>query len=408
MKFTYTGTTTDGQSVRDTVEAADRFAVYDIAREKGVAVTRVEEEGRWSLGRIFNLERINAFLSRISTDELVLITRNLSGMQTAGLPLSRALSVIERQSRNPKTRRVIADVRERVQQGDQFNQALSAHPRVFDNLYIAMVRAGEESGGLAEALALLSVQMERAANLKKKIRGAMIYPIIVLIIMSAIIVLMMVYVMPAITKTFKNMSVELPTSTRVLIAVADFMAANTVVVVAGLAAAVFGLVLALRTGPGKFAWHWLILHLPVLGAMAKEVNSARTARTMSSLLTSGVDVIRSLEITGDVVQNVHYKPVLREARLAVERGEALSGVFSAHQHLYPVFVGEMLMVGEETGNTGQMLKELAVFYENEVERKTKDLSTVIEPLLMVVIGGTVGFFALAMIAPIYSITDSIG
>lgn len=407
MKFTYTGTNKNGQEIQETVEAADRFEVYNIARESGVAVIKVEGEGSFGLGKLFNINRINSFLSRVSGDELVMITRNLGSMQTAGLPLSRALSVIERQSKNPKVKVVIADVRERIQKGEQFHQALRAHAEIFDDLYIAMVRAGEESGGLSEALQLLAVQMERSSNLKKKIKGAMIYPSIVLTIMVAIGVLMMIYVMPSITGTFKSLAVDLPLTTQILIAVSDFMVAHTLIVLGGMFAAVIGFIYFLRTKFGKSVWHWFILRLPVIGVMVKEVNSARTSRTLSSLLTAGVDVVQAINITSDVVQNVYYKPILREAKKAVEQGKPLSEVFIANDKLYPVFVGEMLLVGEETGNVGQMMKELASFYEDEIERKTKDLSTIIEPMLMVVIGGTVGFFALAMIAPIYSISDSL-
>lgn len=407
-RFTYKGSTKDGQPIVETVEANDRFSVYDIARERGVNITSVEEEGKLSPRNLFNMDRINAFLSRVSTDQLVLMTRNLSGMLKAGLPLTRALSVIERQSQNPKMKQVIADVRERIQKGDQFNSALAAHPRVFDELYVAMVRAGEESGGLSDTLATLSIQMERASSLKKRIRGAMIYPAIVITIMTLIGIVMMIYVMPSITGTFKKMEVELPATTKALIAASDFMAANTYLTLGIFIGSLAGLIYFMRTHLGKRVFHLIFLKLPVIGPMVKETNSARTARTLSSLLTSGVDVIRSLEITRDVVQNIYYKPILDEAKAAVEGGQALSSVFTKHEKLYPVFVGEMLMVGEETGEVGSMMKQLAEFYETEVERKTKDLSTIIEPLLMVVIGGVVGFFALAMIAPIYSITDSIG
>lgn len=407
MKFTYVGTTKDGKNIKETVVASDRFAVYDIAREKGVAVTAVKEAGKLNLRDLIKMEKINAILTRVGQDQLVLMTRNLGSMLTAGLPLSRALSVLERQSKNPRLKLVIRDVGERVQKGDQFNDALNAHPKIFNNLYVAMVRAGEESGGMSEALQLLSVQMERASNLRKKIKGAMIYPSIVMIIMAGIGVLMMIYVMPSITGTFKSLAVDLPATTIALIAVSDFMVAHTLLTIGGMFGIVFGFLYFLKTYPGKVVWHWFILHLPVIGVMVKEVNSARTARTLSSLLTSGVGVIQSIEITRDVVQNIYYKPVLDKARIAVEKGSPLSEVFVAHSKLYPTFVGEMLLVGEETGNVGKMMKELAEFYETEVERKTKDLSTIIEPMLMVVIGGAVGFFALAMIAPIYSISDSL-
>lgn len=405
-RFTYTGTTKDGQPIRETVEAADRFAVYDIAREHGVSVVSVEGEGA-SWRRFFNVERFNALISRVSADQLVLTTRNLAGMLKAGLPLSRALSVIERQSKNPKLKQVVIDVRERVQQGQQFNEALQAHPRIFDELYVSMVRSGEESGGLSSALELLSVQMARATNLKKKIRGAMVYPGIVLTIMTGIGIVMMVYVMPSITGTFKNLGVDLPATTRGLIAASEFLSAHTALTLGIFLGSIIALVYLARTRFGRHVFHFVLLKLPIIGTMTKEVNAARTARTMSSLLTAGVDMIRAIEITEEVVQNVYYKPILRQARSAVEGGRPLSEVFLAHERLYPVFVGEMLTVGEETGQLGSMMKELADFYENEVERKTKDLSTIIEPLLMVVIGGAVGFFALAMIAPIYSITDSI-
>lgn len=159
---------------------------------------------------------------------------------------------------------------------------------------------------------------------------------------------------------------------------------------------------------GKIASSWLVVRLPVIGKLAKEANAARTARTLSSLLESGVDMIQSVEITEEVLQNVYYKAVLRDAAKRVEKGTALSETFIERQDLYPVLVGEMILVGEETGQIAGMLGELAIFYETEVERKTKDLSTIIEPLLMVVIGGGVGFFALALIAPIYSISEGIG
>lgn len=406
--FIYTGEDKDGNKVEKTVEAADRYAVYDIAREAGHVVNTVKKAGEHSLRKWFDVKQIERLTSRISGDDLVLMTRNLGAMLTAGLPLTRALSVIQRQSSNPKLSAVAIDVRERIEKGDQFYDALEAHPKVFSRLYISMVHAGEESGNLADTLQILGTQMERTANLKKKIKGAMIYPAIVMTIMVIIAILMMIYVMPSITKTFRKLDVDLPITTRVLIGTSDFMVAHTILVIVGLIAAVVGFMYALRTRIGKKIFHWIILRLPIIGTMVKETNAARTARTLSSLLGSGVDVINSIKITEDVVQNVYYKPILAEAATSVEKGNPLSETFSKHEKLYPVFVGEMVLVGEETGQIGQMLDQLATYYENAVERKTKDLSTIIEPLLMVVIGGTVGFFALAMIAPIYSISDSIG
>ena len=406
--FTYTGTTRDGEKVTETVEAVDRYAVYEIARVNGHTVSGINEKKRFSLRGMINTEKIDYFLSRVKSDELVTMTRNLSSMITAGLPLTRALSVIERQSGNPKLRYTLKSIREEINKGQSFHDTLAKFPNVFSNLYVAMVRAGEESGQLSGALKTLGVQMERSSTLKKKVKGAMIYPTIVIVIMLLIGAIMMVYVVPAITGTFTKMNIELPMSTKILIATSDFMSQNTVLVLGGMVGSIFLFIYILKTAVGKRIFHFLFTKIPVIGAIVKEVNAARTARTLSSLLASGVDVISAIKITEDVVQNVYYKAILSEAAKRVEKGTVLSEVFIENTDFYPVLVGEMILVGEETGQISNMLQELAGFYETEVDQKTKDLSTIIEPILMVCIGGAVGFFALAMITPIYSITDSVG
>jgi len=218
---------------------------------------------------------------------------------------------------------------------------------------------------------------------------------------------MMIYVMPSITATFEGIDAELPGTTMALIAVSTFMSNNITLTFVSLFSFVGGFIYFFKTAIGKKIASWIIPKLPVIGTMAKETNAARTARTLSSLLTAGVDVIRALEITQQVVQNYYYKEIIAEAAVRVEKGTALSEIFIEREDLYPILVGEMILVGEETGGIAKMLSELAIFYENEVEQKTKDLSTIIEPVLMVFIGVVVGFFALAVIAPIYSIGDSI-
>jgi type IV pilus assembly protein PilC len=405
-QFTYTGEDKKGKKVTKEVTADDRFAVYAIARNAGHTVSSVKTPSAFQISGL-NIERINYLMSRVKDDELIMATRNLGSMLTAGLTVTRALSVIERQTENPRLKGVMKRVVERINQGDPLYEALKEFDSVFNNLYIAMVKAGEESGNLAESLSTLSIQMERSNNLKKKIKGAMIYPSIVLIIMVIIGILMMVFVMPQITDVFKGMGQDLPATTQALITASDFMAAYTLVTIGGIIAVVMGFIYALKTKWGKIATSWLVVRLPVIGTIAKEANSAQTARTLSSLLNSGVDVITSINITEEVLQNVFYKQVLRTASERVEKGTALSETFVERRDLYPILVGEMIMVGEETGQISGMLGEMAIFYETEVERKTKDLSTIIEPLLMVVIGAGVGFFALALIAPIYSIGDGL-
>ena len=405
--FTYQGEDSKGKKITNTVEADDRFAVYEIARNLGHTVSVVENKSGFDFKKFFSVEKINYMLSRVKTDELTMMTRNIGSMLKAGLTISRALSVVERQSSNPRLKGVLKRIVERINQGEQFNEALKEFPKVFNDLYVAMVRAGEESGSLAESLQTLAIQMERSNTLIKKIKGAMIYPVIVMTVMVVIGILMMIYVMPQITGVFKGMDMELPATTQFLIVTSDFMVNYTFFVLAGLVGAIVGFIYFLKSKAGKITTSWIIPKLPIIGTLAKETNSARTARTLSSLLSSGVDVLQSIQITEEVLQNVYYKKILHEAAVRVEKGTALSEVFIQRKDLYPILVGEMIMVGEETGQIAGMLGELAIFYETEVERKTKDLSTIIEPLLMVVIGTSVGFLALALIAPIYSISDGL-
>lgn len=404
--FTYTGEDQEGHKVTETVTAEDRYAVYDIARRDGHKITSIEKAGA-GYKKFFNIEKLNILLSKVKSDELIMMTRNLGSMLTAGLTVTRALSVIDRQSQNPKLKSVIKKINEKINNGDQFFESLKEFPEVFSDLYVAMVKSGEESGNLSESLQTLSIQMERSNNLIKKVKGAMIYPAIIIMVMIIIAILMMIFVLPQITEVFKGMNKDLPATTTFLINSSDFFASHTIIALSSIIGFFVSIIAFLKTKVGKTVVSWTVTRLPVIGTMAKETNAARTARTLSSLLNSGVDVIQAIEITEEVVQNVYYKEVLREASKRVEKGTALSEVFVERSDLYPILVGEMIMVGEETGQIAGMLSELAIFYETEVERKTKDLSTIIEPLLMVFIGAGVGFFALAMIAPIYSMSDGL-
>lgn len=406
--FTYTGEDKEGVAVKKTVTADDRYAVYDIARENGHTVTGITEGRGGAFGFSgFSMEAINYKLGKVKQDELVMVTRNLGSMLLAGLTVTRSLSVIQRQTKNAKLRGVMEQVVTKINEGGQFYEALKDFPEVFDDLYVAMIKAGEESGELAGTLETLSHQMERSSNLKKKIKGAMIYPTIVILVMAIIGVLMMMFVVPTITDIFKDLGSDLPAMTQILINVSDFFATYPLLVIGGLIGSIVSFVYFLKSRIGKRGVSWLVTRLPAIGEMAKETNAARTARTLSSLLNSGVDVIQALEITEEVVQNYYYKQIIKSARERVEKGTALSETFVERSDLYPILMGEMILVGEETGNIAKMLSELAIFYETEVERKTKDLSTIIEPLLMVVIGAGVGFFVLALIAPIYSISDAL-
>ncbi len=405
MRFTYTAEKNDGEVYRGVAEARDRFELYGIVRGEGARIISISEEknrGIWSLSYW------NAKLASISEYEKILFARNLGAMLSAGLALVRALSVLERQIKNAKMSATASEIASAVRRGEPLNQGLARAPRVFSKLFIAMVRSGEEGGDLPASLTIIADQMERMYNLKKKVRGALIYPAIVVIAMIGIGVLMMIEVVPTLAQTFAEMNATLPSSTLIVIAVSNFLVEYTMLAVGlfvGIAALAY---LALRTPLGKRAGDFFILRLPLVGTLVREVNSARTSRTLASLLSAGVAVLPALDIVGEVLQNAYFKDVIRDAAKNVEKGEPLSASFTRREDLYPAFVGEMMAVGEETGQTTEMLKRLAIFYEDEVDRKTKDMSTVIEPFLMVIIGAGVGFFAVSMITPIYSLSQNIG
>ena len=249
--------------------------------------------------------------------------------------------------------------------------------------------------------------MDGMYKLKNKIRGAMIYPAVIISIMIVIGVLMLVFVVPSITATFKDLKVQLPFITKALIFSSDFLKNNFIIsllTVIILCVIVYFLSVSKR---GSRLIDKVLIKMPVIGELVRETNAARTARTLSSLLSSGVPFAESILITSEVVQNSYFRDILTEARVKVEKGETISSVFLTKTNICPIFVGEMMSVGEETGSLPSMLMEVADYYENSVDQKTKDLSTIIEPVLMVIIGAAVGFFALAMITPIYSLMDSI-
>ena len=270
-----------------------------------------------------------------------------------------------------------------------------------------MVRAGEESGNLAGALSDIGMNLEKSNSLTKKIRGALIYPGVIMSAMVVIGVLMFAFVVPTLANTFKELGVKLPLSTQILVFFGNFFSNNLILTFVIILSAAFGLYLIFRAKFMAKYIDFVMMKIPVIGNLTRELNTARTARTMSSLLLSGVSITRAVEITEDVVQNIYYKKILNEAKIAVEKGAPFSQAFEVNNKFYPVMMSEMIQVGEETGKLSDMLLQIALFYEEEIENKTKNLSTIIEPILMIIIGAGVGFFAISMISPLYSILGSI-
>jgi len=328
-------------------------------------------------------------------------------MMTAGLAVTRALSVMGKQAKSKTYKKLLSDLEMDVSHGKTLSESLGKQPKVFSQLFVSMVKAGEESGNVSGALGIVSSQMEKSYLLVKKVRGALIYPAVIIFVMIIIGILLLIFMVPTLSATFEGLGVELPLSTRVLIYSSNFLINNILMVLVALIVFATSLTLFLKSRIGRNFSDNLFIHVPVLGLMIKEFESARSARTLSSLLSAGVEIIVALDVTADVLQNHLYKNAIGQARTAIEKGEPMSAVFVANEHLYPLFVGEMVAVGEETGKISEMLMGVADYYEEEVDQKTKNLSTIIEPVLMVIIGIGVGFFAISMLAPTYSLVDYI-
>jgi type IV pilus assembly protein PilC len=401
VKFSYRASR-ESETYTGTIEAENRFEVYRHVRAEGGTIISVTSDEK----NKFSISYWNAKFSTVKEHDKIVFAGNMAAMIEAGLPISRALSVTERQAKNPKLRHVLSFVRSDIQKGGTFHGALENFPHIFPNLFVAMVRAGEESGTLDKALLAIAEQLEQAYTLKKKIKGALIYPAIIVIAIFCIGFLMMVKVVPTLSQTFSELGAELPKSTQAVIAVSDFLVSYTPLVILGILGAIAGFYALLRTYAGQRTRDKVLLTMPIIGTLVREVNAARTARTFSSLLGAGVDVVTALNITKEVVQNHYHRDVLSSAVKNVQKGGQLSEVFMKNENLYPPLVGEMVAVGEETGALSDMLGRVADFYESEVEQKTKNMSTIIEPFLMILIGITVGFFALSMIAPIYSLSEA--
>ena len=387
-----------------TVDAPSRFDVYEQIRNEGGFVIAIEERKGFSLGA---LSRFNISIGTgIKRAEIIRTAKNLSAMLSAGLSISRALSVIERQSSNKHLKAIATGLAESVKKGSSFYQALAMHPDVFPEIFVAMARAGEESGSLADSLTVVALQMERSEELIRKIKGAMIYPAIVITAVVVVGVLMLIYVVPTLTSTFTSLGVQVPLATRIIVALSDFMVANVTLVLIALVALIVGGIVFVRSKFGNRIVLAVALRLPVIGELVRETYTARASRTLSSLLSAGVPVLDALSITKAVVHAETFSKVVEEAEAHVKKGELLSTSFSEHTNLYPILMSDMLAVGEETGKVAEMLKQIAEFYESDVAEKTKDLSTIIEPVLMLFIGTVVGIFAVSMIGPIYSLSSA--
>ena len=404
-KFLYTARNAQsGETRGGELVAKDEKELAQELRAEGFLVTSVKELGGVSGG--VQVKFFDRFIG-IPLKERMVFTRNLAVMVSSGLTVSRGVLNLSIQTGNKRFRKILQSVYEDVQAGKQLSEGLAKYPSVFNELFVNMIAVGEVSGNLEEVLDILALQLEKEHDLLSKVRGALIYPAVIVVAMIGIAILMLTYILPKITSVFQDMEVPLPATTLFIMAISDFVRNHWLITIGIFVGTILGVYVAGKTDNGRRFFHWLFLKMPIVGNIIIKVNCARFARIYSSLLKSGVSVVNSLTIVARTLGNVYYKEALQAGIEEIQKGTELSKIIEKYPKIFPILVPQIIQVGEETGKTEDVLQRLAEFYEEEVSQITKNMSSIIEPILMLLIGGGVGFFAVAMLQPMYSVLENI-
>lgn len=404
-KFIYTARNKESGETRGGVlEVKDERALSHQLHGEGFILTSFEKQKEESGPSIRVFDQI---FNNVTLKDKMLFARNLSIMISSGLQITKAVRTLVEQTRSKRFKTILNQVADDVQAGNPLADALEKYPRVFNELFVNMVRVGEVGGNLEEVLGIVAQQLEKEHALVSKVRGAMIYPAVIIVAMIGVGILMLTYILPKITGVFKDMDVTLPASTQFIIGVSDFLIGHAILVIMSVILLAIGGTLFLRTEDGKKFMSFLVLHFPITKGIVIKTNSARFSRIYSSLLKSGVSVVDSLTIISRTLPNFYYKRAFRKSVDLVQKGIPLSKILAEETKIFNPLVYQIVEVGETTGKTEDVLLKLAEFYEEDVDQITKNMSSIIEPVLMVVIGIGVGFFAVAMLTPMYSVLENI-
>ncbi len=402
MKFRYVARDINGEEVEGVIEASGMREVATLLREEGLIPISVEP-----VKGLFDFSSIRIpFIRSVSLKELTLVTRQLAAMIGAGIPLPSALKAISSQLQNKYFKQVLESITDDVEAGMKFSESLKGHPDVFPALYISMVEAGETTGELDLMLRRWAFAAEKVLALRRKVRNAMIYPVLVLVMAIGIFIFLLVKVVPTFTKIFLESGVELPALTQFVIALSDFV--RTRILLAFIAIVSFFVAFRVALGFSRFRYMWdgFKLRIPLFGTLIKKTAVARFARTLSTMLKSGVNILDGLEIVAKTSGNKVIERGLMEARDRIARGEMLSDALRDNP-VYPPLVIEMISAGEKTGGLDEMLEKVAEFYEEEVDAAVEALTTMIEPLMLLIIGAMVGTIVVALYLPIFKLGATI-
>lgn len=386
--------TNTGKIIRSTVQGNNEAAAARVLMAQGIVPIEMTPAGSGG-----------GLRSRVSSKDRVIFTRQLSTMLNAGLPLAQSLATVQDQTSNKALKSIIADVVGSINGGASLSDALSKYPKVFNTVYIALVSAGETSGTLDQSLARLADQQEHDADQLGKVRGAMVYPAIVMVVIIAVVVFMLVSLIPQVTSMYNDLGKTLPTSTAILMGIVDFFAKYWYIIVVVLGFTIFFARRWLATEGGRKAWDTFKLNMPLFSTLFRKLYMSRFSRTSEVLLRSGVSMMETLKISADAVNNVVVKEEILQAVGKVKNGKALSDSLTGQDYILP-FVPQMIRIGETSGSIDEMLDKVADYYDKEVDNTIASISTLIEPILMVAMAGMIGFIVLAVLLPIYGLTDT--
>ncbi len=402
MKFSYIALNKNNKQVTGNIEANDREAALSAIKKIGYKPLTVKEEKKKILDISFGQRKVK-------NDELVIFTRQLSTMISAGVPLLRSLEALSSKGKTTlqiKIKSIIKD----IEGGITFSEALAKHPETFDRIYVNMVKAGEAAGILDDILKRLALQQEKSATIRKKIKSAMAYPTVLMVVTIVAFFGLMLFVIPQLGKIIADMSDgknALPLITRIMLKISAFFVQFWYIVFPIIGGGVYGFLRFTKTPKGKSWVDATLLKLPNIKTLMKKIVVARFTRTFSALIGSGVSVIQALEVSAEAIGNEVYAKSLAQAVKEVKNGRQLSEIIEADPKLWPEIVSQMLAVGEETGNTDTVLLKVADFYEEEVDLAIEQLNSIIEPVMIVIMGAVVGLIVISVMSPITNLAKNI-
>ena len=398
--FKYTVKNSEGKTVNGNADAKSRENLIELLRKEDFTIISIEEDANVQ-------QKSVAAAKKVKLEDLVIFSRQLATMVEAGIPLVNVLDILGQQVENKAFGETVKKLKDDVETGSSFSQALAKHPRIFSALYINMVRAGESSGMLDEILNRVAVYLEKTATLQRKVKSAMVYPIAVITISIAITIFLLVKVVPTFKGIFDMLGGSLPLPTQILLGVSDFLRKWFVYGLVGVIVAVIAIMRGSKTEGGKLALDTIVLKLPVFGNIIKKVSVAKFSRTFSTLVKSGVPILSSLDIVAKTSGNKIVEKAVNNAKKAVQEGKNLADPLSKTS-VFPPMVVRMISVGEQAGELEKMLSKIADFYDEQVDAAVDGLTSLIEPMIILFLGVIVGGIVLAIFMPIFKITEILG